>query len=142
MAQAQQLDTQWQPQAYVRIEISVKLNGSEVNSSSRVQLYNAFGVDPADLAADIFDLFSVSDDGTDIITTEITLTALADIVPWRIEWNYDEETIAVPGSFNNITETWDFNGTSDTRTFSASVTDRKSIKGFQNFTITDFIFPT
>jgi hypothetical protein len=141
MGQADQLLLQSLPQAHVRIDISVKINGSEVNSSSRVEIYNSIGVDPAAFEADIFDLFFVSDDGTDVTVTEITLTGLCDVMPMRWEWSYDEESISSPGTFNTVNETWDFDGISATRTFSAT-SGFESIKGFQAFDITNFICPT
>lgn len=142
MGQAQQLLDQWKPQAYVQLDISVKYNGAEVNSASRVQLYSQFGYEPNSLAADIFDLFYVEDDGAgNVTTTEITLTGLCDVMPLRWEWNYDEEDTTSPGTYYNQTETWDFDGASASRTFSPSAANRKCVKGFQAFTITAFKCP-
>lgn len=133
--------TMLSPQGLVQIDIEVTFTGLPSVTYSRIQAYNSIGVDVTEAAADIFDAFSVYDDGTDQGTTIITLTGLADIMPMRWEWSYDEEEISSPGTFHTINETWDFDGVSATRTFSASATNRKSTKGTQPFTITAFTCP-
>lgn len=142
MGQAQQLLDQVIPRALVQIDISVKLNGTEVNSSSSIQGYAEFGAAPSSLAADIFDLFYLENDGAgNVTTTTITLTGLSHLMPLRWEWNYDEEDTTSPGTYYNQTETWDFDGASATRTFSPSAANRKAVKGTQAFTITAFVCP-
>lgn len=130
------------PQGRVQIDIEVTFTGMPSVTYNRIQVYDSIGFGPDELAAGIFDAFSVYDDGTDQGTTIITLTGLADVVPMRWEWSYDEEEITSPGTFHTINETWDFDGVSATRTFSASATNRKSSKGTQPFNIDVFICPS
>lgn len=129
------------PHAVVRVETSVKLNGAEIASQDIKISFIDLNNDVNSLAVtDLFSLWNLKKDGADDITTTITLTGLADVVPMRWEWDYDEAEIST-GTVHNLSDSWDFDGVSATRTFSASTNDRVSQPPSQNLQVTDFKLP-
>lgn len=128
------------PYAVVRVETSVKLNGTEITSQDINKIFSDFNNDVNSLAVDIFGLWNLKKDGADEITTTITLTGLADVVPMRWEWSYDEAEIST-GTLHSLNESWDFDGVSATRTFTASANDRVSQPPSQDLQVTGFKLP-